>query len=573
MTASVVAPDSVAAAGSRRFTLTPVTAVIIAATLLALALRLFQFSRPGYLLGVTEYDDGPYFGSALRLIHGLVPYRDFQVIQPPGITLLMLPAALLSKVTSTDSALVVGRILTTLAGTASVVLVGRLVRHRGVTATVLACGITAVFPDAIAAAHTVLVEPWLVLFCLLGANAVFDGDRLTASPRRLAWAGAAFGFAGAVETWAIFPVIGLLILLLRRPRNAGVFAAGMTAGFGIPVLPFALMAPRGLYDSIVVAQTRVHPIRVPLVAAHPPFPGEVGYSRLLDMTGLSGLSGLSLGGPVQVLVEVFILLIIFGALVAVSVKSHEGPAALDWFAVAAFALISVAFVLPPQFYYHFSAFLAPFLAMAIALPVARLIDATWPAGSSAGQLSPVVAGALILIMGFMQASHEINLHSRMPWSDVVTARRLILPGACLVTDQVSYSIVFDRFTSAVPGCPVMLDPSGINYTMTHGHDPQTGANRYPAVVAFWRDNFSDAQYVWLSYQAYRRIPWTAALHAYFTHTFTQILSDPAGALYRHTSTRLLRYNGIAATRPHHSRGDYLQASLARLPRAGPMTPE
>jgi hypothetical protein len=531
VTASVVAPDSVAAAGSRRFTLTPVTAVIIAATLLALALRLFQFSRPGYLLGVTEYDDGPYFGSALRLIHGVIPYRDFQVIQPPGITLLMLPAALLSKVTGTDSALAVGRILTTLAGTASVVLVGRLVRHRGVTATVLACGITAVFPDAISAAHTVLVEPWLVLFCLLGANAAFDGDRLTASPRRLAWAGAAFGFAGAVETWAIFPVIGLLILLLRRPRNAGVFAAGMTAGFGIPVLPFALIAPGRLYDSIVAAQFRAHPIRVPLVAGHPP-PGQTtGYSRLMEMTGLSGLS---VGVPVQVLVEVFILLIIFGALVAVSVKSHERPAALDWFAVAGFVLISAAFLLPPQFYYHFSGFLAPFLAMAVALPLTRLIDATWPAGSSAAQLSLVVAGALIVIMGIMQASHETHLHSRMPWSDVVAARRLIPPGACLVTDQVSYSIVFDRFTSAVPGCPVMLDPSGINYTMTHGHDPQTGANRYPAVVAFWRDNFSDAQYVWLSYQDDRRIPWTAALHAYFTHTYTQILRDPAGALYRRT---------------------------------------
>ena len=535
--APVVAPGSVAAAGSRRFTLTPVTAVIIAATLLALALRFYQFSRPGYLLGVTEYDDGPYFGSALRLIHGLVPYRDFQVIQPPGITLLMLPAALLSKVTSTDSALVAGRILTALAGTASVVLVGRLVRHRGVTATVLACGITAVFPDAVAAAHTVLVEPWLVLFCLLGANAAFDGDRLTTSPRRLAWAGAAFGFAGVVETWAIFPVIGLLILLLRRPRNAGVFAAGMVAGFGIPVLPFALMAPGRLWDSIVLAQTRAHPIRVPLVASQPS-PGQAtGYSRLMDMTGLSGLHP---AAPVQLLVEVLILLIIFGALVAVSVKSHEGPAALDWFAVAAFALISVAFLLPPQFYYHFSAFLAPFLAMAVALPVSRLIDATWPAGSSAGQLSPVVAGALIVIMGFSQAGHEIGLHSRMPWSDVVAARRLIPPGACLVTDQVSYSIVFDRFTSTEPGCPVLLDPSGINYTMTHGHDPQTGANRYPAVVAFWRENFSDAQYVWLSYQQHLRIPWTAALHAYFAHTFTQILRDPAGALYRRTSTRLLR---------------------------------
>ena len=39
------------------------------------------------------------------------------------------------------------------------------------------CGTLAVYPDGLLAARTVLLEPWLVLFCLLGALAVFDGDR------------------------------------------------------------------------------------------------------------------------------------------------------------------------------------------------------------------------------------------------------------------------------------------------------------------------------------------------------------------------------------------------------------
>ena len=52
-----------------------------------------------------------------------------------------------------------------------------------------------------------LVEPWLVLFCLLGALALFDGNRLTSSRKRLLWGGIAFGFAGCIEVWAIFPVI------------------------------------------------------------------------------------------------------------------------------------------------------------------------------------------------------------------------------------------------------------------------------------------------------------------------------------------------------------------------------
>src|SRR6185312_6282801 len=184
------------APGSRTGWLTPVNAAIIICTLLALGLRLLLLSRPGYLLGVTEYDDGPYFGSSVSLIDGLLPYKEFILVQPPGITLLMLPAAALSKITGTAAAMASGRVLTTLASSAGVLLVGLLVRHRGLLTVIVACGLVAVYPDSVSTARTVLVEPWLVLFCLLGALALFDRDRLTTSGRRLFWSGVAFGFAG-----------------------------------------------------------------------------------------------------------------------------------------------------------------------------------------------------------------------------------------------------------------------------------------------------------------------------------------------------------------------------------------
>ena len=88
------------------------TLIIVAATLLGLLLRLYQLSRPGFLLSVNEYDDGPYFGSAVRLVYGALPYRDFLIVQPPGITLLMTPVALLSKATGTAWGMAIGRILT-----------------------------------------------------------------------------------------------------------------------------------------------------------------------------------------------------------------------------------------------------------------------------------------------------------------------------------------------------------------------------------------------------------------------------------------------------------------------------
>jgi len=45
----------------------------VVATLVGLALRLYQLTRPGYLLGIIEYDDGTDFGSAVRLIPGPRP--------------------------------------------------------------------------------------------------------------------------------------------------------------------------------------------------------------------------------------------------------------------------------------------------------------------------------------------------------------------------------------------------------------------------------------------------------------------------------------------------------------------
>ena len=93
---------------------------------------------------------------------------------------------------------------------------------------------------------------------------VFEGDRLTSNSRRLLLGGVAFGFAGAIKVWAIFPVLVLLLLLLCRARPASRlvsrYIAGVVAGFCIPVLPFVILAPRAFYDSVIVAQlSRVDP--------------------------------------------------------------------------------------------------------------------------------------------------------------------------------------------------------------------------------------------------------------------------------------------------------------------------
>jgi len=76
-------------------------AAMLAATVVALGIRLFTLSRPGFLTSPTEYDDGVYLGAAIRMTQGVMPYHDFAFVQPPGILLLMSPVALFARVTST----------------------------------------------------------------------------------------------------------------------------------------------------------------------------------------------------------------------------------------------------------------------------------------------------------------------------------------------------------------------------------------------------------------------------------------------------------------------------------------
>jgi hypothetical protein len=435
---------------------------------------------------------------------------------------LMLPVVLLGKAAGagTASAMAAGRILTAIAGGACVALGGLLVRHRGIFATVVTCGILAIFPDSIEAAHTVLVEPWLVLFCLIGALAIFDGDALTTSTRRLAWGGAALGFAGAVEAWAIVPVLVIAALALRLPRRRVlIYLAGVAAGFGVPLAPFAILAPVQLYQGVITAQigTRVHAVRVPI------------WQRMKDLTGLANIHGAT--HVILLVTAVLIMVALLGGLLLVTLSARGRPLALDVFAVVTTVLVVGMFLAPDQFHYHFGGFLAPFLGLGLALPAARLLAGPWRAGDGSRAFSPAVtwcaAGlAVVVLIGMagLQTRWEKKQGPKVPIALINSARRLIPPGACVLTDEVSLTIMADRFISNVPGCPVFLDSTGTDLALSHGRLPGTGAAGFPALAALWNTSFSHAQYVWLSFLSKKRVPWPHGLLAYFHAHFTLILS-------------------------------------------------
>jgi hypothetical protein len=548
-------------------------AVTIAFTLFALALRGYQLGRAGHLLGVGEYDDGADFGSAVLLIHGLVPYRNFVIVQPPGITLLMVPFAALSPLVGTDWAIAAAKIATALAGGAAVLLGGRLVRHQGLLATVIACGILAIFPASVQAAHTVLLEPWVVLLCLAGMAVAFDSGRVVSTPR-LAWGGVLFGAATAVKLWAILPIAVITVLCLparaRRPgrkppraaeaqqapqpgeaaqarepggagqaprwrrgqqvshqrraqqawfrgsrpgswRRAGSFAAGAAAGFVLPALPFALAAPRQFWDSVFVAQLMRSGTRTSMT------------DRLAKMAGIDSWHP---GPVVAVAVACVIAALLIGCLLVARARGSR-PAQLEVFALATTGLVVAAFLLVRDFYYHYPAFLAPFLALSLGLMLPRLIAARWPAGAG-GAATPsrraerwaaaVAAVALITLPVADSAAESTPVPTYA--AAVAALNRTVPRGACVVTDQVSVLFAADRFAAGRRDCPAsrVIDGTGISFALGHGRTPLT-AGSVPAVARVWWRAFRTARFVLLTPYNTRRIAWTPGLQGYLRRHF------------------------------------------------------
>ena len=386
----------------------------------------------------------------------------------------------------------------------------------------MTCGLLAVYPASVTTTYTIFLEPWVALFCLAGALAVFDGDRMADSRRRLLWGGVTFGFAGAVESWAIVPVLVVVLLALPRPRKAAMLAGGVAAAFLIPVLPFAVLAPRRFYDSVFLAQlVRYGQVRVSV------------WTRLQDMTGLGDLH--HVGHATIVLLTVVIVGVVAVTMVAASVVTRRPPPPLEWFGVLTAALVVVGFMWPPGFFFHFPAFLAPWLALALALPASRLLTAVQPSTKRLGidegtrWIAVSLAALVAVVFAVTQARSEATLTPRVRPAAIAAARRAIPPGACVLTDQSSFTIAADRFTSTVPGCSQMIDPLGTDYALSPGRDALNGASRSPAVEAITRYAFDHAQYVWLAgtYNL-RRIAWTPALRAYFDSNFTKVLADKQG---------------------------------------------
>jgi hypothetical protein len=528
---------------------TPSAWIVVAATAAALALRLFTFTRPGYLTGITEYDDGVYLGAAIQLASGAIPYRDFALVQPPGIVLLMTPVAMVAGMATTVKALALARVLTALASAACVPLAGRLMLRRGPVVTLVTCGFLAIYPDDVSTAHTLMLEPWMNLLCLLAASAAFRGGAL-APPGPLLWAGLAMGFAAVVKFWALVPAAVLLAVcaaawLSRRDPAGGArtrrYVAGLAAGFAVPLAPFALAAPGTLWHATIIDQAARTGTTVPVAVRLAHLTGLIDvmtvHGHLALDAGTSSIYAAGSSAPVDpgtslawlpYVVAAACVTLLAGGLLRRAASLGLPPSPLEWFAAVTAAIACAAIVSYSAFFYHYPDFPAPWLALTAGGAAGAL--ARWPARTLAG----AIAVALSLV-GALQVAEISPMRQ-------VTAQAIahqIPRGSCVVTDEVSLTIAADRFTGHPASCPVIVDSLAQTLVLSSGVSVQGGAARMPSVVAAWKAWLSQADYVWLTPGhgpgggSVRRIPWTPGLLGWFEQSFTAVgsYSWGTGQLY------------------------------------------
>lgn len=227
-------------------------ATLFAILTLAAIVRFARWPTPTALvLNNQSYDPQVMYVASASFLHGLMPYRDFTFLHPPGVLLGLSPSVLVGSLFGDAFGLASARVGVVLLGVLNAALVATLLRRFGVQAMLLGGGLYAGWS---ALAHTeqeVLLEPFLVTALLVSLHLFRSSHR---------WAplgmGAILGIATMVKVWAAVDLIffATVFLLLQRFVDLARFTLGAAIG-GISVgFPFFASAPARMWEMVVTAQ-------------------------------------------------------------------------------------------------------------------------------------------------------------------------------------------------------------------------------------------------------------------------------------------------------------------------------
>lgn len=348
------------------------------AALGVVAIRLIALVWVGPGRHPMNYDEGAYFSAAALLGRGSLPYRDAAMAHPPGIAYAL---ALPSRIGAPSTAFLVARAITCFVGGANAYLVGRIARrYSGLGPALAAMALYVSLPVVALSERSVLIEPYLNLFCLLAAAIWLRRRATDAAPELLArdaWlCGLALGAAATFKFWAVVMVVPLVVTARpgRRVADLARLAGGSAVGFVGLTVPVAVWDPGAFMEQTVWFQL-----------LRPSGPGPSPARRLVEVLGSE---------PNMLATRALVGTLFVVAAVVVLVLGRRDRATL--FGVAWFAGAGAMFVLGSAFDMQYTAFLGPAIALAASGPARVVVDAL-RSGRTAVRVAATGVAALALV--------------------------------------------------------------------------------------------------------------------------------------------------------------------------------
>lgn len=513
------------ASGIRSTATLPFLICAAVAFVIAAGLVLLELATPTGLYGVTEFDDAVYFAAARHLVEGALPYRDYTLIQPPGIAVLLSPIALLSHAIGDRSGLGLARILTGLVVGLNAAGVVWLLRRFGLIAAAIGGLALAIYPTAFLADHTLMLEPYLMLFCLIGAGLAFPPGRTAGKSRMLA-AGCSFGVAGSIKVWAILPILAMLVVLIARDRKGALrFLIGTAIAAVVLCGVFFLEAPHAFVHDVITSQLG-RATRKP----------TSGISRLFAIDGLADLSPSVIlktsTGLIALVTSLVGGTILLGSLIP---SLRRRGSELEAFVLLSVALTVAAMFYPEQFFYHYAYFTTPFVALGLGIAVSRAVGLVrrrlgLVALARRRRILVGLGGAVLLGISVVSGlvidseSHFQTSAMRLYGDPGPRIQALIPKGACVVADAEALLTSGDRVVAASASCPIVIDSTGTWLAVDPLHPPIRSrlGPKDPRLVAFWAGVLRHVDYLIVSSTRSFRIPWTPSLRAELARRFDQL---------------------------------------------------
>ncbi|MFQ4147216.1 hypothetical protein AAGW05_00725 [Arthrobacter sp. LAPM80] len=420
------------------------TIVLAAVGIVAFLFRLIPLLTSGTLGGFRGYDDGVHYASGVNLLAGLLPYRDFVLVHPPGIALLMVPFAFIGQLFSDTAGIGAARVFFAMIGALNAVLIGVLLRRWGYVAVLAGAFLYSVSPVATIAERSIMLSPLLTV-CTLAAMLSSSRNGTEPSKGKIGLAAVFLALAMCFKLWAIVPIAVVVAMVGLRygPRILARFLLVGTLVCCVVMGPFFIAAPVAMFNNVIVAQL----VRTDGAVK------DLVY-RLNDFVGVplpqTMLFAVAIGGVVVVL-----------AAAAIGLRYSFRPvkwADEFWWAVLASATVATLLI-AMSFFDHYPNFSAAYLALCLGATLGFFVQKL-----ALGRV-PIVRGVVLALVAVCLVPVGIRgfILEPKPLPNVNEAELAAetAPFSCVFTPYAYLGIISDSLSRSVDhGCGSVVDVYG-----------------------------------------------------------------------------------------------------------------